>query len=72
MGRAYGAGDDPSMESFFSLLQKNVLDTRHWDTRDDLHHLARAYIDCGGRGIRTHENGLSRSNGFQDRTDRAR
>ncbi|MFF5323511.1 IS3 family transposase, partial [Janibacter hoylei] len=24
------------MESFFSLLQKNVLDTRRWDTREDL------------------------------------
>lgn len=36
MGRAYGAGDNASMESFFSLLQKNVLDTKRWDTRDDL------------------------------------
>gem|GEM_PF-3803724 len=27
MGRSYGAGDNASMESFFSLLQKNVLDT---------------------------------------------
>jgi putative transposase len=25
------------MESFFSLLQKNVLDTRRWETRDQLH-----------------------------------
>ena len=24
------------MESFFSLLQKNVLDRRTWDTRDQL------------------------------------
>ena len=24
------------MESFFSLLQKNVLNTRRWDTRDQL------------------------------------
>ena len=24
------------MESFFSLLQKNVLDRRRWRTRDDL------------------------------------
>mgnify|MGYP002648659072 CR=1 FL=1 len=36
MGRSYGAGDNASMESFFSLLQKNVLDTRRWDTRDEL------------------------------------
>lgn len=37
MGRSYGAGDKASMESFFSLLQKNVLNTRRWDTRADLH-----------------------------------
>lgn len=24
------------MESFFSLLQNNVLDRRHWDTREQL------------------------------------
>ncbi|WP_344861870.1 DDE-type integrase/transposase/recombinase, partial [Cellulomonas soli] len=36
MGRSYGAGDNASMESFFSLLQKNVLNTRRWHTRDDL------------------------------------
>ncbi len=36
MGRSYGAGDNASMESFFSLLQKNVLDTRRWDSREDL------------------------------------
>ncbi len=36
MGRSYGAGDNASMESFFSLLQKNVLDTQRWDTREEL------------------------------------
>jgi transposase InsO family protein len=36
MGRSYGAGDNASMESLFSLLQKNVLDTRRWDTREEL------------------------------------
>ena len=36
MGRSYGAGDNASMESFFALLQKNVLNTRRWDTRADL------------------------------------
>ncbi|WP_018134313.1 IS3 family transposase, partial [Acaricomes phytoseiuli] len=36
MGRSYGAGDNASMESFFSLLQKNVLNTRCWNTRADL------------------------------------
>ena len=36
MGRVGAAGDNAAMESFFSLLQKNVLNTRRWDTRDDL------------------------------------
>jgi transposase InsO family protein len=36
MGRAGAAGDNAAMESFFSLLQKNVLDRRSWDTREEL------------------------------------
>ena len=36
MGRSYGAGDNASMESFFALLQKNVLDRRSWTTREQL------------------------------------
>jgi len=32
MGRVAAAGDNAAMESFFSRLQKNVLDTRSWDT----------------------------------------
>ena len=36
MGRSYGAGDNASMESFFALLQKNVLNTRRWETREQL------------------------------------
>ena len=36
MGRSYGAGDNASMESFFSLLQKNVLNTRRWEGREEL------------------------------------
>ena len=35
MGRVGAAGDNAAMESFFSLLQKNVLD-RHWATREEL------------------------------------
>jgi transposase InsO family protein len=37
MGRVASAGDNAAMESFFSLLQKNVLNTRRWSTRDQLH-----------------------------------
>lgn len=36
MGRVGAAGDNPAMESFFSLLQKNVLDRHSWDTREEL------------------------------------
>ena len=36
MGRVWAAGDNAAMESFFSLLQKNVLDRRRWDTREQL------------------------------------
>ena len=36
MGRVGAAGDNAAMESFFSLLQKNVLDRRRWDTREQL------------------------------------
>jgi transposase InsO family protein len=36
MGRVGAAGDNAAMESFFSLLQKNVLDRRSWATRQQL------------------------------------
>ena len=36
MGRVGAAGDNAAMESFFSLLQKNVLDRRSWNTREAL------------------------------------
>jgi transposase InsO family protein len=36
MGRVAAAGDNAAMESFFALLQKNVLDQRRWRTRDEL------------------------------------
>ena len=35
-GRVGTAGDNAAMQSFFSLLQKNVLNRRAWATRDDL------------------------------------
>ncbi|BBX84013.1 hypothetical protein MAUB_18860 [Mycolicibacterium aubagnense] len=35
MGRVGAAGDNAAMESFFSLLQKNVLDRRRWDTENN-------------------------------------
>jgi transposase InsO family protein len=36
MGRVAACADNAAMESFFSLLQKNVLDRRRWRTRDEL------------------------------------
>ena len=35
MGRVGACGDNAAMESFFSLLQKNVLDRKRWHTRDE-------------------------------------
>ncbi|MEI4274248.1 IS3 family transposase, partial [Klenkia sp. LSe6-5] len=36
MGRVGACGDNAAMESFFSLLQKNVLDRQTWGTRQQL------------------------------------
>lgn len=36
MGRVASCGDDAALESFFSLLQENVLNGRFWATREDL------------------------------------
>ena len=36
MGRAGACGDNAAMESFFALLQKNVLDRQRWATREEL------------------------------------
>jgi transposase InsO family protein len=36
MGQVGSAGDNAAMESFFALLQRNVLDRRRWTSRDEL------------------------------------
>jgi transposase InsO family protein len=36
MGQVGSAGDNAAMESFFALVQRNVLDRRPWTTRDEL------------------------------------
>ena len=36
MGRVSACGDNAAMESFFSLLQKNVLDRQRWTSREEL------------------------------------
>lgn len=48
MGRVGACGDNAAMESFFALLQKNVLDRQRWTTRGGAaagdHHLDRAHV----------------------------
>jgi putative transposase len=36
MGQVGSAGDNAAMESFYSLLQRNVLDRQRWSTREEL------------------------------------
>jgi len=45
MGRVASAGDNAAMESFFSLLQKNVLDKRRWRTRAELRYEIVTWIE---------------------------
>lgn len=45
MGRVASAADNAAMESFFALLQQNVLDRRRWDTRDQLKHAIIGWIE---------------------------
>lgn len=45
MGRVASAGDNAAMESFNSLLQKNVLNRQRWATRDDLRYAIVHWIE---------------------------
>jgi transposase InsO family protein len=45
MGRVASAGDNAAMESFFSLLQKNVLDQHRWATRAELRYAIVTWIE---------------------------
>ena len=36
MGQVGSAGDNAAMESFYSLLQRNILDRQRWSTREEL------------------------------------
>lgn len=49
IGRVGAAGDNEAMESFFSLLQKNVLDRRTWATRQELRVATGRRRRCGSR-----------------------
>jgi putative transposase len=45
MGRVASAGDNAAMESFWSLLQKNVLNQRQWRTREELRYAIVFWIE---------------------------
>lgn len=45
MGRVASAGDNAAMESFWALVQRNVLNSRAWRTREDLHHAIIHWIE---------------------------
>jgi transposase InsO family protein len=45
MGQVASAADNAAMESFFSLLQKNVLNRQPWRTRDELRIAIVAWIE---------------------------
>ncbi len=45
MGRVGAAGDNAAMESFWSLLQTNVLNQRRWRTRQELRQAIVTWIE---------------------------
>ena len=45
MGRVGAAGDNAAMESFFALLQKNVLNRQAWASREQLRIAIVAWIE---------------------------
>jgi len=45
MGRTGTCADNAAMESFFSLLQKNVLDRQRWSSREELRLAIVAWIE---------------------------
>lgn len=59
MGRVGAAGDNAVMESFFGLLQNNVLDRRTWATRQQLRTAIVTWIERTYHR-RRHQRGLSR------------
>jgi len=55
MGRVGAAGDNAAMESFFALLQKNVLNRRTWATREQLRLAIVTWIERTYHRRRRHE-----------------
>jgi hypothetical protein len=46
MDRVSAAGDYAAMESLFSILQKNMLDTQRWQIREDLQLAVLTWIEA--------------------------
>jgi transposase InsO family protein len=46
MGQIGSAADNAAMESFFALLQNNVLNRYRWATRDELRLAIVTWIEC--------------------------
>ena len=58
MGRVASAGDNAAMESFWALLQRNVLNTGPWRTRAELHYAITYRIEYpNNRGRHLHRLG---------------
>lgn len=45
MGGVASVGDNAAMESFNSLLRRNVFDRRRWQTRDELHNAVVHWVE---------------------------
>jgi len=45
MGRVTSAGDDASKESFWALMQRNVINAGLWRTRSGLHYAITYWIE---------------------------
>jgi putative transposase len=54
MGRVGSPGDNAMMESFFSTVQHEVLDTRRWKTRDELRAALFIYLEITYNRERRH------------------
>ena len=59
MGRVETCADNAAMESFFSLLQKNVLNRRRWTSRTELRLAIVTWIETTYHR-RRHQQGLGR------------
>ncbi|KTR40742.1 integrase [Curtobacterium oceanosedimentum] len=59
MGRVGACADNAAMESFFALLQKNVLNRRRWATREELRLAIITWIE-GTYHRRRHRRGLGK------------